>query len=181
MVKIRNHGAPVEAFVSILNTSFDLLSKGNCAVTTVLTICGQKAKRPLPTMQWLNNYTHRMSQNVNTATSAPEPLPNFKHNELINLSINRRTLVGQCLPIVSCLQGLKTDSGQRSTCLGMSRTLRVDMRSGRTGGSSGVSPMRTISLTVRRGQLPRRVTQGCFIILPSVIRSLGFCSRHTGY
>ena len=66
---------------------------------------------------------------------------------------------------------------QEPTCLGMSRTFRVDKRSGRTGGSSGLSPTRTISLTVRKGQLPCRVTQGCFIILPSVMRSLGFCNK----
>ena len=58
----------------------------------------------------------------------------------------------------------------------MSKTLRVDMRSGRTGGSSGRSPTRIISLTERRGQLPRRVTQECFIILLKVMRSLGFCT-----
>ena len=68
----------------------------------------------------------------------------------------------------------KTPMGQECTCLGMSRTFRVDMRSGRTGGSSGLSPTRIISLTERRGQLPCRVTQECFIILLSVMRSLGF-------
>ena len=51
------------------------------------------------------------------------------------------------------------------------------MRSGRTGGNSGVSPWRTISFTLRRGQLPRRVTHGCFIMRLNVMRSFGFCTR----
>ena len=68
---------------------------------------------------------------------------------------------------------------QPLTCRGMSRTLRVDMKSGISGASSSprVSPARIISRTVRRGHCVLRVTQLCFMTRGMVSLAAGSCSH----